>query len=180
MDVDKIVSTLVKVLSGSIYFFLFLGILCIGVLYVPSDWLGKPVSGLVREFVNAWGPVLAFGLYLAPAGLIAKGLEIAIPHLSEVIQANWVSLRAQRLQRMTEQDFGIVRAIYGTSGHYKNVTRRMRAKVRNGRLDITDLLYNDLFGDPHKRNRKTLWVWYHMMGQYDENASIHLPPTPAI
>lgn len=55
-------------------------------------------------------------------------------------------------------------AVYGSQGHGKNVTDRLRALVRNNRIDV--VVDNDsMGGDPNEHNKKTLKVDYSVGGQ---------------
>jgi hypothetical protein len=52
----------------------------------------------------------------------------------------------------------INRAVYGSQGHGKDVANRLKAMVRNNRLDLT--VDNDAMGDPNEHSKKTSKVDY--------------------
>ena len=58
----------------------------------------------------------------------------------------------------------INRAIYGKEGKGKDVTQRVRAAVRDNRLDI-EVNNDTMGGDPNEHTKKTLKVDYTYMGR---------------
>lgn len=65
----------------------------------------------------------------------------------------------------------IIRASYGTQGHQRDVTQRLRELVRDGRLDIT--ADNNLVGeDPAPYATKTLWISFSVGGGTPREVSV--------
>jgi hypothetical protein len=58
----------------------------------------------------------------------------------------------------------INRAIYGREGRGKDVTERLRAMVRDNRVDV-EVNNDTMGGDPNEHTKKTLKVDYTFMGR---------------
>ena len=77
------------------------------------------------------------------------------------------------------QALHINRAIYGREGKGKDVTQRLRAMVRDNRLDL-EVNNDTMGGDPNEHTKKTLKVDYTYMGRrqsktVDENDHLRIP-----
>jgi DnaJ-like protein len=73
----------------------------------------------------------------------------------------------------------INRAVYGREGRGKDVTRRVRAMVRDNRLDV-EVNNETMGGDPNEHTRKTLKVDYTFLGRrqsrvVNENDRLRIP-----
>ena len=75
-------------------------------------------------------------------------------------------------------DFEIIKATYWTQKVHKDITEKLREKIKDNRLDV--IASNDIDGDPDVGTRKKLTIKYRHNGmdlikEYNEKEKIELP-----